>query len=218
MKVCACCSRVDSYLSLSSNSREASLSGSAGLKHCCAAISRNLGTPRCVPAAFSHPNKISSNFDISDIDLLFNTILTTFSIPMRGFIFDVLRRKRPLLSTQPQTSGLGLKRAFPDVPTGSAQPQKHCSLFTKLLPELRLLVYGAALVHSQHLLHILHATPHNSGPEQMGHWRCDDFDCQYPTWQHRCFGCWAEGNTLYIRKASYTNSDLLSLLLTCRLM
>jgi hypothetical protein len=91
-------------------------------------------------------------------------------------------------------------------------------LFEKLSTELRLLIYEEVLADPDRLLHFLHINPLGGRPKKLGHWRCEDPHSKSLTWQHACFGMWIEGESQCIREASYTNSDLISLLLTCRLM
>lgn len=136
---------------------------------------------------------------------------------MRRFILNKLRSKRKSAPTKPNTSA---SSTFPlsEVPTGSLHAQQQ-SIFFKMCPiEVRLLIYGAALVDSVRLLHVLHTTPTKGSTKKIGHWRCENPDNAYPTWQHECFGAWVEGSTRFIRDAQYTNGDLMSLLLTCRRM
>jgi hypothetical protein len=87
-----------------------------------------------------------------------------------------------------------------------------------LSTEVRMLIYEAVLADPDRLLHFLHTTPTRGRPKKLGHWRCEDVKSPYLTWQHVCFGLWNEPGVQYTRSASYTNSDLLSLILTCRLM
>ncbi len=105
-----------------------------------------------------------------------------------------------------------------DLPRGSPLDQKQCLLFGKLSAEVRLLIYEEVLADPHRLLHFLHVTPLGGRPKKLGHWRCENPNSQSLTWQHACFGLWTEGESQYIRDASYTNGDLISLLLTCRLM
>ncbi|KAF1848130.1 uncharacterized protein K460DRAFT_68263 [Cucurbitaria berberidis CBS 394.84] len=139
---------------------------------------------------------------------------------MRAFIVKKLKeRKMATTATAPcSTSAASCTAPRPDLPRSSAHTQRQCAVFNTLSAELRLLIYHAALADSRRLLHFLHVTPYKGEPRPMGHWRCEDRDSPYPIWQHRCFGCWAEDNTRWHRKASHTNSDLISLLLTCRLI
>jgi hypothetical protein len=137
---------------------------------------------------------------------------------MRGFILQKLRRGKPaVVTTIPPTQDLQAG-SRPDLPRGSPIAQKQCDLFGKLSAEVRLLIYEAALADADRLLHFLHATPTRGRPKKLGHWRCDGLDSPYLTWQHPCFGLWIEPGVQYTRNASHTNSDLMSLLLTCRLM
>ena len=138
---------------------------------------------------------------------------------MRAFILRKMQRKITTTPPLPCSNTAGSYTTLrSELPRKPAYAQEQCILFAKLSVELRLLIYHAALADPHRLLHFLHVTPYESDPAKTGHWRCEDVDSTYPIWQHRCFGCWVEGDTRYQRNASYTNSDLISLLLTCRSM
>jgi hypothetical protein len=104
------------------------------------------------------------------------------------------------------------------LPRDEPLDQKQCALFGKLSAEVRLLIYEEVVADPQRLLHFLHVTYAVGRPDKLGHWRCVDMDSPFVTWQHVCFGVWTEGEVQYIRHACHTNSDLISLLLACRLM
>jgi len=105
-----------------------------------------------------------------------------------------------------------------ELPRGEPLDQKQCVLFGRLSAEVRLLIYEEVLADPQRLLHFLHVTYGIGRPYKLGHWRCVDKDSPYVTWQHTCFGVWSEGDVQHIRPACHTNSDLISLLLACRIM
>ena len=105
-----------------------------------------------------------------------------------------------------------------ELPRGEPLDQKQCVLFGKLSAEVRLLIYEEVLADPQRLLHVLHVTPIGGRPAKLGHWRCETPRSESMVWQHACFGLWNEGEFQHVRDAYYTNGDLLSLLLTCRLM
>ncbi|KAI4943120.1 hypothetical protein J4E86_010067 [Alternaria arbusti] len=106
----------------------------------------------------------------------------------------------------------------PELPRDEPLDQKQCVLFQKLSAEMRLLIYEEVLADPQRLLHALHVTPIGGRPAKLGHWRCETPQSESLVWQHACFGLWNEGEFQHVRDAYYTNGDLLSLLLTCRLM
>lgn len=97
-------------------------------------------------------------------------------------------------------------------------PQAQSKLIALLSPELRIQIYGYVLAAPSHLLHILHCLPHHGELQRLGHWRCQSTDDPSPVWQHRCFGVWKENGMRHYRREVQANGDLLSLLLTCRLM
>ncbi|KAF1836062.1 hypothetical protein BDW02DRAFT_567394 [Decorospora gaudefroyi] len=139
---------------------------------------------------------------------------------MRAFILRKLRLKKPPVavasSTSPSPDIQQLPRAA--LPRDIPLSQKQCALFEKLSIEIRLLIYEAVLTDPDRPLHFLHVTPTRGRPKKLGHWRCEEKDSPYLMWQHSCFGLWVEGSSQLTRNASYTNSDLLSLLLACRLI
>ena len=139
---------------------------------------------------------------------------------MRAFLLRKWQRKNP----EPTTT-ISIKRSQdaksmprPELPRGEPLDQKQCMLFGKLSPEVRLLIYEEVLADPQRLLHFLHVTPGKGRPHKLGHWRCEDMDSMYLTWQHMCFGVWNEASGRMHRPAYYTNGDLFSILVTCRLM
>ncbi|KAF1836064.1 hypothetical protein BDW02DRAFT_567395 [Decorospora gaudefroyi] len=139
---------------------------------------------------------------------------------MRAFILRKLRLKKPTVavdsSASPSPDIQQLPRAA--LPRDIPISQKQCDLFEKLSTEIRLLIYEAVLTDPDRPLHFLHVTPLRGRPKKLGHWRCEESDSPYLMWQHSCFGLWDKGSTRVIRHASHTNSDLLSLLLACRLI
>jgi hypothetical protein len=137
---------------------------------------------------------------------------------MRAFFLRNLRRKKtePTTTIAPNQDSEPMPR--PVLPRSSPLDQKQCVLFGKLSAEIRLLVYEKVLAEPQCLLHFLHVTPTKGRPAKLGHWRCEDAAIPYLTWQHVCFGVWNEGSTRWYRPASTTNGDLISMLITCRLM
>jgi hypothetical protein len=134
---------------------------------------------------------------------------------MRDILAILLRKKAielPQTSPEPQRhSGATL-----NLPRGPVLAQKQSALLGKMPTEVRLAIYSAVLTDSQRLLHIVHGIPRKGMLSQMGHWRCDDLQNLQQVWQHRCFGCWYENGIRCWREQRQVNSDLMSLLLTCR--
>ena len=133
---------------------------------------------------------------------------------MRNLFTSLWRKKSRAL--QPSLTPVVASRERLDIPTGPLHSQEQSILFNRLSTELRLLVFSAVLTHSGRLLHILHMVPDQGESLHLSHWRCEDVDYMHPVWQHRCFGQWTDGDTLYTRSELRSNSDLLPLLLTCR--
>lgn len=98
------------------------------------------------------------------------------------------------------------------------EPQAQSPLTRLLSAELRIQICNHMLAAPSNLLHVLHYLPHHGELQRLGHPRCQRNDDPHPVWQHRCFGTWTENGILYHRRDSQANGDLLSLLLTCRLM
>jgi hypothetical protein len=136
---------------------------------------------------------------------------------MRAFLRKWQRKKpEPTTTTVISPDPKPIPRA--ELPRGEPVDQKQCLLFGKLSAEVRLLIYEEILADPQRLLHFLHVTPTRGRPTKLGHWRCEDMDSPYLTWQHLCFGVWNEGSARCYRSASHTNGDLISILVTCRLV
>jgi hypothetical protein len=137
---------------------------------------------------------------------------------MRAFFLRNLRRKKtePTTTIAPNQDSESMPRSV--LPRSSPLGQEQSVLFGKLSAEMRLLIYEKVLAEPQCLLHFLHVTPTKGRPAKLGHWRCEDAASPYLTWQHVCFGVWNEGSTRWYRPASTTNGDLISMLITCRLM
>ena len=96
--------------------------------------------------------------------------------------------------------------------------QVQSPLFSSNFPvELRLGIYEAVLGDQSRLMHII---PDDDGSGSVGRQRCEDPDCDNPTWQHRCFGIWLEQNgSTRVRQRTFPSQDkLLALLLTCHRM
>lgn len=132
---------------------------------------------------------------------------------MRRLIERAIRRKQT-----PEVARQELS-AQPVCLAGAVHTQDQSALFDRLSAELRLLVYEAALSEPGRLLHLVQY----KGPEgrsRIGHRHCRDADSLLPTWQHACFGIWRnESGTSVIRRPfRRSDSNLLSLILTCRIM
>jgi hypothetical protein len=100
---------------------------------------------------------------------------------------------------------------------GPALVQTQSILFSVLSEDVRLLIYEAALSDPAQLLHIVSYR----GKEKrrtMGHWHCVDAQSPFPTWQHSCHGIYEVEGGIRHRSEPRSNSNLLPLLLTCRIM
>jgi hypothetical protein len=130
---------------------------------------------------------------------------------MRRFLEQALRRNKTVPPTEPD----GPPPSY--VMTEPANAQRQCTLFNVLSADVRMLIYEAVLSDPGRLLHV---TFYNGAQKRkgMGHWRCVDEESPYPTWQHKCFGLWVEGNRGHRRREPRSNSNLVSLLLACRIV
>jgi hypothetical protein len=134
---------------------------------------------------------------------------------MRRFINRALGRKK---ATGLEQSDALLTDVLPQkyIMAGPAHAQLQCILFRMISSEVRLLIYEAALSDPGRLLHIV---PYRGKKRRqgVGHWRCEDTESPLPTWQHSCFGVWAGETGICNRIEPRSESNLVSLLLTCRL-
>jgi hypothetical protein len=130
---------------------------------------------------------------------------------MRRLLEHALQRKKADL---PQES---VGSPPPYVMSGPIHTQRKCLLFQLLSADVRLLIHEAILTTPGRLLHIVPYRGTNK-KRGMGHWHCVDELSPYPTWQHRCFGSWEEEDRICHRKEPRSNSNLVSWLLTCRLV
>jgi hypothetical protein len=132
-------------------------------------------------------------------------------LSMRRFLDQALRRKKVVPPQGPDGP------PPPYVMTEPAHTQRQCTLFNVLSADVRLLIYEAVLSDSGRLLHV---TFYNGNQKRkgMGHWRCSDEESPHPTWQHKCFGIWVTGNRGHRRKEPRSDSNLVSLLLACRIV
>jgi hypothetical protein len=138
---------------------------------------------------------------------------------MRRFIRKLLPKKPTVATATPSTPTEEVQPVpRPNLPRNSPLAQKQCILFDKLSAEVRLLIYEAALADPDCLLHFLHITPLMGRSRTLGHWRCDNVECPYLTWQYKSFDVWQGGAVRVTWDASHTNGDLISLLMTCRQM
>ncbi|KAF2867469.1 hypothetical protein BDV95DRAFT_180536 [Massariosphaeria phaeospora] len=103
--------------------------------------------------------------------------------------------------------------------------QQECPLFSKLSAELRIPIYEAVLTDRDRLLHI--CMNRREGKEKrtvrpVAHIWCTDQESPFPPWQHACFGESVEDlayETVFCSRSTTTTDDqLLSLLLSCRLV
>jgi hypothetical protein len=109
--------------------------------------------------------------------------------------------------------------------------QSTCPLYGKLSAELRILIYQAVLTDPGRLLHVCinriiqEKRKKKDIVRAVAHRFCTEMDSPYPKWQHLCYGGDIEYHeglmiTPYHTRSFTTKSgdQLLSLLLTCRLM
>jgi hypothetical protein len=115
------------------------------------------------------------------------------------------------------------KKATVDLPiptfhiTGPVQSQSQSTLFSLLSKDVRLLNYEASLADPSRLLHIVRYRG-KLRQNGMGHWHCMDEKSPYPTWQHSCFGISGGSHRRKHRLEPRSNSNLVPLLLVCRLV
>jgi hypothetical protein len=130
---------------------------------------------------------------------------------MRRLLRSAFARKP---ATEPQQVALSPP---PHIAIGLAICQTRCAFFVRLSAEIRLIIYEAVLSDPDRLLHIVsyRGRLHQPG---LGHWHCEDAESLFPTWQHTCYGMRAEEGGMSWRKEPRSNSNLMSLPLTCRLM
>ncbi|KAF2662837.1 hypothetical protein K491DRAFT_672688 [Lophiostoma macrostomum CBS 122681] len=96
----------------------------------------------------------------------------------------------------------------------STSSQLQCLLFGKLSAELRLLIYAYALGDPIRPMHII---PFKRGSPEVAHSRCYDMQSPLPSWQHHCFG--QTGYSMQHHSSPLrVNDNILSLLLTCRII
>ncbi|KAF2492917.1 hypothetical protein BU16DRAFT_564219 [Lophium mytilinum] len=104
----------------------------------------------------------------------------------------------------------------PPITLSPCHDQAQSPLFGKRFPaELRIAIYEAVLGDPVRLMHIV---PHEDGSKRVGHRRCIELDCPYPTWQHKCFGKYEDERGMHHRRTPQTHDKLLSLLVSCRLI
>jgi hypothetical protein len=135
---------------------------------------------------------------------------------MRRFINRALGRKKATSLEQSDALPTDL---LPQkyIIAGPSYSQLQCVLFKMVSSEVRLLIYEAVLSDPGRLLHIV---PYRGKERRqgVGHWRCEDTESPLPTWQHSCFGTWAGDACIYKRVEPRSGSNLVALLLTCRLV
>ncbi|KAF2826894.1 hypothetical protein CC86DRAFT_406137 [Ophiobolus disseminans] len=101
---------------------------------------------------------------------------------------------------------------------GPFHAQKQSRLFNLVSADVRLLIYEAVLADPDRMLHIVSYRGNRHRP-CMGHWQCDDAESPLPTWQHSCYGIWTpESGGTYRRREPRSNSNLVSMLLACRVV
>lgn len=113
-----------------------------------------------------------------------------------------------------------------DVP--EIRDQFQSPLFGKLSVELRLIIYELVLGDPERFLHLcLNRGEEAKENRKVAHWRCDEMDSPFPTWQHWCFGDHPliDGEAHYDhmynpprRKITVTEDRLIEILLCCRRM
>jgi hypothetical protein len=103
----------------------------------------------------------------------------------------------------------------PYIMTGSALDQTQSAMLRVVPKDVRLMIHELVLSDPTRFLHIV-SYRGTKCKAHMGNWRCDDEASQFPTWQHRCFGEWADENGKQQRWEPRSNGSLVSWLLTCR--
>ena len=141
----------------------------------------------------------------------------TLSFTMHPALTKSLRRVRHVFEPS-YHSAWPLHRG--DVARPKLNPQRACPLFKELSAELRLIIYHAVLAKPDRFLHIRtgqHCRPRWKKRRRIAHYWCIDKDSPFPTWQHLCYDD-GEGANSRPPHIADTDDNLLSLLLSCRLM
>ena len=94
--------------------------------------------------------------------------------------------------------------------------QHQSPIFGRLSAELRLTIYEFAFGDPTRFMHTFQD---RGGKRRIAHRRCQDSESLYPTWQHSCFGKWAEEDgEMYSLGTTITEDSMLSFLISCRRM
>ena len=161
------------------------------------------------------------SYPYSDKFLLFYRLIV--STTMHNFLSKRLQRVRSAFKPQspypPAWPLYGDQHAKPEM-----NAQNECPLFGKLSTELRILIYEATLIDRGRLLHICtnsfsRRRKAKDAVRRNAHFWCIDQESPFPTWQHACYGEIQHPTGKFTcRRITRTDDQLLSLLLTCRLM
>ncbi|KAF2006483.1 hypothetical protein P154DRAFT_615234 [Amniculicola lignicola CBS 123094] len=98
----------------------------------------------------------------------------------------------------------------------STSTQEACILFRKLPLEIRLQIYADTVGSQGRPLHILASDYRKI--RRLAHWECHEVDQDVPMWQHDCLFHLENKKIVYRQLYVRSNSNLLPLLLTCRLI
>lgn len=135
-------------------------------------------------------------------------------------------RKKFSRTMWPASAAWPLQEAFP---LPRIQNQLQSPFFRKLSPEIRIVVYKAALSCPKQYLHVCRSelfgaeSINGHRVRSLAHYRCVDMDSLYPSWQHVCFGeeiveVYGETAVSRSRYVTATRDNLIAMLLTCRLV